>query len=68
MEFDLIGNIMAYEAGELTDAAIIELFSHLIQTGQAWELQGHYGRTAAGFIKANVIDEFGGILINNKMN
>jgi hypothetical protein len=67
-EFDLVESLMAYEDGVLNQAAEIELFSHLIKTGQAWELQGHYGRIASGYIMANVIDEFGTILIDNNMN
>lgn len=67
-EYDLTGALMGYEDGELTEPAIVDLFAHLIKTGMAWDLQGHYGRTAAGFIKANVIDEFGDILIELDMD
>jgi hypothetical protein len=40
----------------------LELFSELIKTGQAWRLQGHYGRTARAIIDAGYISKDGEIL------
>ena len=47
-----IDKIMDYEAGELDDEQIIELFQELINKGYTWTLPGHYGRTAMALIKA----------------
>lgn len=49
--FDVVGQIIAYESGELEHEDILQLFQHLIDTGMAWILQGHYGRTAANLIE-----------------
>ena len=42
--------IMKYEAGEMEPEETITFFQDLINTGLAWQLQGHYGRTAASLI------------------
>lgn len=49
-----IDKIIAYENGELSEEEAIELFQDLIDSGQAWTLQGHYGRTAAALIDAGL--------------
>ena len=62
-EFDLVGYIMDYEGDGISDVRTLELFSHLIKTGQAWTLQGHYGRTAKQLIDGGYISKDGEILI-----
>ena len=47
---DIIDKIIKYEEGEMNDEETIDFFQELINTGMAWTLQGHYGRTAQEFI------------------
>lgn len=48
--------LIAYENGELDDTETLELFTELVRTGLAWELQGHYGRTAAWLIEEGLVE------------
>ena len=47
-----VENIIKYENGEMKEEEVIEFFQDLINTGMAWQFQGHYGRTAAYLIEA----------------
>ena len=47
---DIIDYIMDYEMDQLDDFNTLKLFSELIKNGMAWNLQGHYGRTAQHLI------------------
>lgn len=47
-----IDQIIAFEDGELDEADTVDLFQGLIDSGQAWRLQGSYGRTARDLIQA----------------
>ena len=58
---DYIDKIIAYESGELTDQQLVYFFAELVQSGMAWTLQGHYGRTAAALIEAGYIDREGNV-------
>ena len=59
---DLVDKIMKWEDGRMTDTEIIDFFSELIKSGQAWQLQGNYGRMAQRLIDAGYIDKKGLIL------
>ena len=53
---NFIDNLIAYESGELDDDTTLEFFQHLVDTGIAWSLQGHYGRTASALIEEGLIE------------
>ena len=56
-----VNYIMGYECGDLNDKESLELFSHLIKNGMAWNLQGHYGRMAKYLIQNDYINKNGEI-------
>jgi hypothetical protein len=53
--YDVTGNIIAYEQGELEQDEVINLFQHLVDSGLAWSLQGSYGRMATALIQAGEV-------------
>ena len=50
-----IGQIMAFEQGELDEEQVVDLFQGLVDSGVAWRLQGSYGRTAAYLISEGLV-------------
>jgi len=60
-EKNLVDYIICYEEGGLEFYECLELFSYLIKTGNAWTLQGHYGRTAVNLIQNSFLSECGEI-------
>jgi len=58
---EVVNRIMKFEGGNLTIQSYLELFSYLIATGQAWTLQGMYGRTAKSLIDAGLLERNGEI-------
>lgn len=48
--YDACAVIEGFDGHEHTDEEIIEAFQFLIDCGDAWTLQGFYGRTAASLI------------------
>ena len=54
--------MMAWEGGNLTMKQYFTLFADLVKSGQAWSLQGMYGRTASRMIADGYISQHGKIL------
>ncbi len=54
--YDYIGAIIAYETGAMeSEEDLLLLFQYLVDTGMAWSLQGHYGRTAKALLEDRYI-------------
>lgn len=58
---DTVVQIMMFESGELDTEGILNLFSKLIKNGQAWTLQGSYGRYASRLIELELLTKEGKI-------
>lgn len=52
----MVEQIIRYENGEMTEEEVITFFQGLVNTGLAWSLQGHYGRTAQALIEDGLIE------------
>ena len=55
MRYNVAENISAYENDRLDEEAVIELFQHLVENGQVWELDAKYGKTAVELAEAGRI-------------
>lgn len=55
-KIDLVDQIIKYEAGEMEEEEFISFFQYLVDTGRAWTLQGHYGRTAQHLIDQGLVN------------
>jgi len=51
-----VSAIIDYENGDLDEDETIALFQRLVDSGAAWSLQGHYGRTAMDLIEAGLVE------------
>lgn len=62
-----VDNIIAWESEGLEPDKELKFFSEGIKTGQVWQLQGVYGRTAKAYQDEGLIDEKGNITKKGKM-
>jgi hypothetical protein len=53
----LVDRIIDYETGQLEETETIELFQELLDSGLAWQLQGHYGRTARHLMDLGLVNQ-----------
>ena len=54
---DVVDKIIKYENGSMTNEETIKFFQELIDSGMAWKLQGHYGRTATHLLEEGLCTE-----------
>ena len=50
-----IDKIIAFEEGHIAEDDLIALFQDLVDNGQAWTLQGFYGRAAVQLIAQGLV-------------
>ena len=53
---DVVGQIMAFEQGELENGEIFALFQFLLDSGMIYSLQGSYQRMAEELILAGKVE------------
>ena len=52
---DMVGKVIAYESGEMTESEIIAFFQEMVNSGIIWQLQGTYGRMATSLIEQGLV-------------
>lgn len=57
-----VGELIAFESGNMTMKEEVELFSKLLKSGMVWKLQGFYGRIANSFIENKILSKDGRIM------
>lgn len=66
--FVTVDQIMAYEDGSMSSTDAVQMFANLVRTGQAYQLQGSYGRAANSLIEQGVISASGEVLVDVEDN
>lgn len=56
-QLDMTEKLIKYENDELSQQEIVVFFQELVDTGMAWQLQGHYGRMAQFLINEKLIED-----------
>ena len=59
MPIRYLDSLMAYEDGTLAPQDVLDLFQELVDSGDAWRLQGHYGGAAQRLIELGLIHAAG---------
>lgn len=54
---EFVEKICRYEEGEMSDEETVSFFQELVNSGMAWSLQGHYGRTAMHLIECGLVKQ-----------
>jgi hypothetical protein len=54
-KYDVVGGLVAFEAGLLMEEEVAELFQVLVDTGIVWSLQGSYQRAAVAMLRRGII-------------
>lgn len=56
LDGDIVGQIMAFESGELDNEEVFALFQFLLDSGMIYSLQGSYQRMATDLVLAGKIE------------
>ena len=54
---DIVGQIVAFEQGELEDSEVYALFQFLLDSGMIYSLQGSFQRMAEDLLLAGMIEQ-----------